>query len=110
MMRMCRCAGRVRFRGRLRAGVAVAASAVSRQEIETCLVKRARRSIHASFWLFHQPARNASISDAAARGDGVSAAALPPCSAVKQGVTRAAIKSIVCSNDAQFRGANADSW
>ena len=70
-MRMCRCAGRVRLRGRLRAGVAVAASAVSRQEIETCLVKRARRSIHASFWLFHQPARNASISDAVARGDGV---------------------------------------
>ena len=31
---------------------------LSRQEIETCLVKRARRSIHASFWLFHQPARN----------------------------------------------------
>ena len=46
---------------------------LSRQEIETCLVKRARRSIHASFWLFHQPARNASISDAAARGDGVNA-------------------------------------
>ena len=58
MMRMCRCAGRVRLRGRLRAGVAVAAAHVSRQEIETCLVKRARRSIHASFWLFHQPARN----------------------------------------------------
>ena len=37
--------------------VAVAAGALSRQEIETCLVKRARRSIHASFWLFHQPAR-----------------------------------------------------
>ena len=57
--------------GRLRAGVAGAARARSRQEIETCLVKRARRSIHASFWLFHQPARSGSILDAAARGDGV---------------------------------------
>ena len=83
-MRMCRCAGRARLRGRLRAGVAVAARAVSRQEIETCLVKRARRSIHASFWLFHQPARNASISDAGARGDGVSAAHCNPAELVNR--------------------------
>ena len=68
-MRMCRCAGRARLRGRLRAGVAVAARAVSRQEIETCLVKRARRSIHASFWVFHQSARIYDALDAAARGD-----------------------------------------
>ena len=54
---------------------------LSRQEIETCLVKRARRSIHASFWLFHQPARNASISDAAARGYGVNARQLQRCAA-----------------------------
>ena len=83
-MRMCRCAGRVRLCRCLRAGVAVAASDVSRQEIETCLVTRARRSIHASFWLFHQPARNASISDAAARGDGVDALGFS-CSAAVPG-------------------------
>ena len=55
--------------GCLRAGVAVVARAVSRQEIETCLVKRARRSIHASFWVFHQSARIYDALDAAARGD-----------------------------------------
>ena len=55
MVRMCRCAGRVRLRGRLRAGVAVAASAVSRQEIETHLVKRAVGKYMHRLWV-HQSA------------------------------------------------------
>ena len=83
-MRMCRCAGRVRLRTFACPLSTSRREQLSRQEIETCLVKRVRRSIHASFWLFHQPARNASILDAAARGDGVDALGFS-CSAAVPG-------------------------
>ena len=56
-MRMCRCAGRVRLRRCLRAGVAVATASVpSRQEIETHLVKRAVGKYMHRLWV-HQSAR-----------------------------------------------------
>ena len=72
-MRMCRCDGACPFTDVCVRVSPARREQLSRQEIETCLVTRARRSIHASFWVFHQPARNASIWDAAARGDGVDA-------------------------------------
>ena len=68
-MRMCRCAGRVRLRTFACPLSPSRRQQLSRQEIETCLVKRARRSIHASFWVFHQSARIYDALDAAARGD-----------------------------------------